>query len=81
MNTSCMKKNNSVHEPEAKLMSAEEVWDDAQQVAAVVKQNLLKAESVVQIDIPLSSFLSALDHLNRNELETLYHRIAERLAG
>jgi hypothetical protein len=37
----------SVHESEAKLMSVEEVWDDAQQIAAVVKQNLLKAEPVV----------------------------------
>jgi hypothetical protein len=75
-----MKKNKSIHEPEARLMSAEEVWDDAQQIAAVVKQNLLKAEPVVQIDIPLSSFLSALDHLNRDELEILHNRIAERLA-
>lgn len=70
----------SVHEPEAALMSVEDVWDDAQQVAEVIKQNILKSEPVVQIDIPLSSFLTALEHLNRKELETLYHRIAERLA-
>ena len=70
----------SVHEPEANVMSAEDVWDDAQQIAEVLKQNLLNAEPVVHVDIPLSSFLSALDSLNRNELEVLHKRIVERLA-
>lgn len=70
----------SVHELEANVMSAEDVWDDAQQIAEVLKQNLLNAEPVVHVDIPLSSFLSALDSLNRNELEVLHKRIVERLA-
>ena len=70
----------SVHEPEANVMSAEDVWDDAQQIAEVLKQNLLNAEPVVHVDIPLSSFLSALDSLSRNELEILHKRIVERLA-
>ena len=70
----------SVHEPEADVMSAEEVWDDAQQIAEVFKQNLLKIEPVVHVDIPLSSFLSALDSLDRDELEILHKRIEERLA-
>ena len=73
-------KPKSVHEPEAKLMSAEEVWDDVQQITEVLKQNLLKTEPVVHVDIPLSSFLSALDNLNRDELEILHKRIEERLA-
>ena len=70
----------SVHEPEANVMSAKDVWDDAQQIAEVLKQNLLQTESVVHIDIPLSSFLSALDSLNRDELEILHKHIEECLA-
>ena len=70
----------SVHEPEANVMSAEDVWDDAQQIAKVLKQNLLRIEPVIHVDIPLSSFLSALDNLSRDELEILHKRIEDRLA-
>jgi len=31
-------KRKSAHEPKAKLMSTAEVWDDAQQIAAVLRQ-------------------------------------------
>lgn len=71
----------SVHEPEAKVMDAAEVWDDAQQIANVLRQNLLKAESVIQLQIPLLSFLSASDNLNRDELKMLLKRVQERLAA
>ncbi len=70
----------SVHKPEAKLMSAEDVWDDAQHVAELLRQNALQAEPVVHLDIPFSYFLSVLDTLNRNELVILHKRIEERLA-
>ncbi len=70
----------SVHEPEAKLMSAEDVWDDAQHVAELLRQNASQAEPVVHLDIPFSYFLSVLDTLNRNELVILHKRIEERLA-
>lgn len=73
-------KYKSAHEPEAEVMSAAEVWDDAQQIANVLRQNLLKAEPVVQFQIPLSLFLSALDNFSRNELRILRNRIEERLA-
>jgi len=74
-------KRKSVHEPHAKVMSAAEVWEDAQQIAAVLRQNVLKAEPVVQLQIPLSVFLLALDHLSREELVMLHKRVEERLAG
>jgi len=45
-------KNKSVHEPEAKVMNASEVWDDAQQITDVLRQNLLKTEPVGQLRIP-----------------------------
>lgn len=74
-------KRKSVHEPQAKVMSAEDVWDDAQQIATVLKQNLLKAEPVVRLYIPLSSFLLALENLNQDELVALHKCIEERLAA
>ena len=73
-------KRKSAHEPEAKVMSATEVWDDAQQIATVLQQNLLKAEPVVRLQIPLSAFLSALDNLNRDELVILRKHLEDRLA-
>jgi len=72
--------NQSVHEPEAELMSAAEVWDDAQQVAAVLRQNLLSAEPVIRLQIPFSALLLAVDTFNQDELLILRQRIDERLA-
>jgi uncharacterized linocin/CFP29 family protein len=68
------------HEPNAKVMSAADVWDDAQQIADVVRQNLLKAEPVVRLQIPFSIFPSALDSFDRDELVVLRQRVEERLA-
>jgi hypothetical protein len=61
-------------------MSAAEVWEDAQQVAEVLRRNLSKAEPTVELRIPLSVFLSALDDLSRDELVILRKRVDERLA-
>jgi len=74
-------KNKSAHEPEAKVMSAADVWDDAQQIAEVLRQNLFKAEPVVRLQIPLSIFLAAVDNFSRDELVLLRQRIEERLAA
>ena len=74
-------KRKSVHEPRAKLMSAAEVWQDSQQIAGVLSQNLLKAEPMVRLQIPLSVFLSALDHFSRDELVVLREHVEERLAA
>ena len=73
--------NQSVHEPEAEVMSAAEVWDDAQQIARVLRQNLSEAEPVVRLQIPLSIFLSAVDNFNQDELLLLEQRIKDRLAA
>jgi len=71
----------SAHEPEAEVMSAADVWNDAQQIADVLRQNLLKAEPMVQLQVPLSVFLSALDSLNRDELMVLHQRVEQQLAA
>jgi hypothetical protein len=75
-----MMKHRSAHEPEAKVMSAADVWDDAQQIADVLWQNLLKAEPVVRLQVPLYVFLSALDSLSRDELMILHQRVEQQLA-
>jgi hypothetical protein len=73
-------KRKSAHEPKAKVMSAAGVWEDAQQIAEVLRRNLLKAEPTVGLRIPLSVFLSVLDDLSREELVILRKRVDERLA-
>jgi hypothetical protein len=74
-------KHTSAHEPEAKVMSAADVWDDAQQIADVLWQNLLKTEPIVRLQVPLYVFLSALDSLNRDELMILHQRVEQQLAA
>jgi hypothetical protein len=74
-------KAKSVHEPSAKLLSAEDVGEDARNLAAALRHNLLKAEPAVQLEVPLSTFLSALDNLSRDELLILRQRVEERLAA
>lgn len=70
----------ATHEPHAAVMSAQEVWTDAQQLAQVLRQNMLTAEPVVRLQIPLSAWLSALETLSQDELIVLHQRVEERLA-
>ncbi len=76
-----MKKKKTAHEPEADVMSAEEAWEDTQRAAILLQKNLLKAQPVVRLQIPLAMFMSALDSLNRDELALLQKRVAERLVA
>jgi len=62
-------------------MSAAEAWEDAQQIATVLRQNLLQAEPIVRLQIPLSALLSALDSLKRDELVVLQKHVKARLAA
>jgi hypothetical protein len=74
-------KRRSAHEPKAKLMSAPEVWEDAQQLAYVLRENLLKAGPLVWLQVPLSAFLAALDNLSRDELLLLRKHVDARLTA
>ncbi len=71
----------SVHEPEAEVMSAADVWDDADEIGDVLQRNLFRSEPIVKLQVPLSAFLFALDSLNRDELVLLRRRVDERLAA
>ena len=71
----------SAHEPEAEVMSAFDVWNDALQLADVLRQNLLRSEPMVRLQIPFSFFLSALESFQRDELIILRQRVEEQLAA
>lgn len=73
-------KSKSVHEPTAAVMSAAEVWEDAQQLAEILQQNAWRAEPVVKLPIPLSILLSLLDTLGWEELIKLRQHVEERLS-
>ncbi len=71
----------SVHEPDAKLMDAADVWEDAQQIESILVRNRTEAEPVVRLHIPLSVFVSALEQFDRDELMIVRQRIEEQLAA
>jgi hypothetical protein len=71
----------STHEPRAKVMSATDVWNDARKIASVLKHNLLESEPMVRFQIPLSTFLNAVENLNREELLILQKHIETRLVS
>jgi len=76
-----MMEQKSAHEPTEQVMSASDVWSDAIQLAEVLRQNLRKSEPMVQLQIPFSLFLSAVEEFDRDELVLLHRRVEERLAA
>jgi len=70
----------SVHEPNAPLMSAVEVWDDAQRIRKLLQRKQPKKEPIIRLPIPFSIFISALEQFSRDELITVHRRIEEKLA-
>lgn len=71
----------SAHEPEAEVMSAADVWDDAKRLAEVLQSKVSESGNLVSIQIPLSAYLSALEDLSRDELMILRERVEGRLAS
>jgi hypothetical protein len=71
----------TAHEPEAEVMSAADVWDDARRLAEVLQNNALKSGHVVRLQVPLSAYLAALDDLSREDLMILRKRLDQRLAS
>ena len=71
--------NKTPHEPDENVMDAEEVWDDARELAGLLRQNLSQTEPVVRLQIPLSALLAAVDELNQEELRILKEHVEERL--
>lgn len=71
----------SVHEPEAQVMTAAEVWDDAHQVARVLRRRSQEDQRVVHLRVSLATLLSALDELEPDELMMVRERVQKRLAA
>jgi hypothetical protein len=60
-------------------MSAEEVWDDAQRLAELLRRNLAKANPQSPSRVSLAAVLSALEDLSLDELEILHRQVGQRL--
>ena len=65
----------TAHEPEEEVMSAEDVWDDAETISRVLRRRL-NAESA----LPVSVVLAALDDFNTDELVLVRERVLQKLA-
>ena len=68
-----------IHEPEARLVSAEESVQDAlrlREVRAAMRRSLQS----VSVRVPMWALLEALDSLDPPELQQIARRVQERLA-
>jgi hypothetical protein len=66
---------NSIHEPDAELANAADALQDAARLRAVLRQR----ERSVQLRVPLSALLDALDALEPKELRQVAQHAQERL--
>lgn len=66
-----------VHEPDAELSNAAEAVQDAARLRAVLRQR----ERSVQLRVPLSALLDALDALEPKELRQVAQHAQERLTA
>jgi len=75
-----MNKQKSVHEPNAPLLSAQEAIQDAKRLQELLWRNRQQAEREVQLQVPFTVILKAIDQLEASELRLLAQRLEERLA-
>lgn len=72
----------TAHEPNARVMCAAAVVEDARRLEALLRSGVPQgAHAGVQISLPFSSLLGALDGMTRDEMITLRQKLDERLAG
>lgn len=76
-----MKKPQGVHEPEAQLLSAQDAIQDAERLQALLSHNQEQAERNVQLQVPFTAILQAIDQLEPNELRILAQRLENRLSS
>lgn len=69
-------KSGKAHEPEAKLLGAEDALHDA----ARLREALRQSERAVLMRVPLQALLDAIDALEPSELQRLAERVDKRLA-
>ena len=74
-----MAKMGSAHEPEAPLLSAEDVIHDAGRLREAYRRR--KVERAVPVRVPLWALLEALDALEPDELRQVVRHVEERLGA
>jgi len=75
-----MDKQKSVHEPNAPLLSAQDAIQDAERLQELLWRNRQQAEREVQLRVPFTVILKAIDQLEASELRLLVQRLEDRLA-
>jgi len=76
-----MSEPKSIHEPGAQLLSAQDAIRDAERLQALLLRNRQRAEREVQLRVPFTAIIQAVDQLEADELRLLAQRLEERLAG
>ena len=75
-----MDKQKSVHEPNAPLLSAQDAIQDAERLQELLWRNRQQAEREVQLRVPFTVILKAIDQLEASEVRLLVQRLEDRLA-
>jgi hypothetical protein len=76
-----MDKQKSIHEPDASLLSAQDAIQDAERLRELLWRNRQQAEQEVQLRVPFTVLLKAIDQLEASELYLLVQRLEDRLAA
>lgn len=76
-----MEEQKSVHEPGARLLSAQDAIRDAERLHGLLRRNRQQAEREVQLRVPFSVLIEAIEQLEAGELRLLAQRLEERLAA
>ncbi len=74
-----MEEKRSVHEPEARLLSAKDAIQDAERLRELLRRNRQRAEQEIQLRVPFQVIVEAIDQLGVAELRVLERRLQERL--
>jgi hypothetical protein len=75
-----MSEPKSIHEPRAQLLSSQDAIRDAERLQVLLLRNRQQAEREVQLRVPFTVIIEAVDQLEADELRLLAQRLEERLA-
>ncbi len=76
-----MVEQKSIHEPGAQLLNAQDAIEDAGRLRALLLRNRQQAKREVQLRVPLTVIIEAVNQLEADELRLLAQRLEERLAA
>lgn len=76
-----MGEQKSIHEPNAPLLSAQDAIQDAERLRGLLWRNRQQTEREVQLRVPFTVILKAIDQLEPGELRLLAQRLEDRLAS